>query len=272
MPTFILDLRSASQGGAVVPARLTLPAPTLDVLQHCADIVFLVHGFNVSRQAGTVELGALAANLPALGAGAAVVVLWPGDSAIGPLSYPFETNKADDSAVELAKFIADSLPQNPRLSLIGHSLGCRMVMETVRQLWIRDIPVAQVCLMAAAMDNDSLAASEEYREAAMHAGEVCVLYSPADQVLRYAYPLGNLLSAFLHWNASSDGALGFTGPRAASGGSVPGQVRPVGILGANRVNHGDYLPGAGGQLNSKQRAAARFADAMLAGTVPLAYD
>jgi pimeloyl-ACP methyl ester carboxylesterase len=274
MPTFILDLRSASQGGAVVPARLTLPAPTLDVLQHCANIVFLVHGFNVSRQAGTVELEALAANLPALGTGAAVAVLWPGDSSIGPLSYPFETNKADDSAVELAKFIADSLPQKPRLSLIGHSLGCRVVMETVRQLWIRDIAVAQVCLMAAAMDNDSLAVPEEYREAAAYAGEVCVLYSPADQVLQYAYPLGNLLSAFLHWNATSEGALGYTGPRAASaaGANLPGQVQPVGIPRTNQVNHGDYLPGAGGQLNNKQRAAARFADAMLAGTVPLTYD
>jgi len=273
MPTFVLDLRSAPQGGAVVPARLTLAAPTFDVLQHCAEIVFLVHGFNVSRQAGTVALEALAANLPALGAGAAVAVLWPGDSAIGPLSYPFETDKADDSAVELAKFIADSLPQKPRLSLVGHSLGCRVVMETVRQLWIRDIAVTQVCLMAAAIDNDSRAASAEYREAAAYAGNVCVLYSPADQVLQYAYPLGNLLSAFLHWNATTDGALGYTGPRAASGsgGTLPVHVQPVGIPTANQVNHGDYLPGADGQLNGKQRAAARFADAMLAGGVPLVY-
>lgn len=154
---FVLDLRSAPRGGAVVPARLTPPSPTLDTLRRCTDIVFLVHGFNVDRADGTVELGAFGAQLTALGPGAAVAVLWPGDSIIGPLSYPFETSKADDSAVELATFIGDNLPQRPRISFIGHSLGCRVVMETVRQLWIMNVPVAQVCLMAAAIDNDSLA-------------------------------------------------------------------------------------------------------------------
>src|SRR5271169_1507157 len=134
MFVFILDLRSADVDGAVVPARLTLATPTMDILQQCQEVVFLVHGFNVSRSDGAAELQNLAQLLPAVGDGAVVAVLWPGDSAIGPLSYPFETNKADDSAVELAKFINDNLPQRPSISLVAHSLGSRVVMQTVQQL------------------------------------------------------------------------------------------------------------------------------------------
>jgi hypothetical protein len=243
------------------------------MLQQSTDVAFLVHGFNVNRQDGTVELRTFGDNLPDLGQGAAVAVLWPGDSIIGPLSYPFETNKADDSAVELAKFIDDFLPQRPRISFVGHSLGCRVVMETVRELWFKDIPVAQVCLMAAAIDNDSLASAANYHDAAQYAARVGVLYSPSDHVLEFAYPLGNLLSAFLHWSRTTDGALGYTGPRTSTSpsGDVPAGVQGVGVPEGDSVDHGDYLPAASGLLNSKQRAAARFANAMLAGSAPLVY-
>ena len=267
MLCFVLDLRSAPVGGAVVPARLTLGTPTLDMLQQCNDVVFLVHGFNVDRANGMAELGAFGKQLTALGEGAAVAVLWPGDSSIGPLSYPFETNKADDSAVELATFIGDELPRAPRISFIGHSLGCRVVMETVRQLWIKGIPVAQVLLMAAAIDNDSLGVSTAYQRAAQFTARTGVLYSPSDTVLRNAYPIGNLVSALLHTASTTDAALGFTGPFSSSS-PPPSQVQAVGIPGAVGVNHGDYLPNAAGQFNSHQACAARFANSVLAGVTP----
>jgi hypothetical protein len=270
---FVLDLRSAPQGGAVVPARLTTPGGTLDQLQQCGSIAFLVHGFNVDRADATGELQAFGAKLTALGEGAAVSVLWPGDSIVGPLCYPFETNKADDSAVELATFIADNLPQRPVISFVGHSLGCRVVMETVRHLWIKDIPVAQVCVMAAAVDNDSLACAAEYFNAAQYASRVAVLFSPSDHVLREAYPLGNLVSAFLHWTSTTDAALGYTGPRASTSapGTLPPEVGGTGIPLSAGVDHGDYLPTADGAFNAKQLAAARFANAVIAGVGPLTY-
>jgi len=272
MLSFVLDLRSAPVGGAVVPAVLTQGKPTLDQLQRCTDIVFLVHGFNVDRADGAAELGAFGQRLTAVGdAGAAVAVLWPGDSAIGPLSYPFETNKADDSAVELATFIGEQLPQSPRVSFVGHSLGCRVVMETVRQLWIKNVPVSQVCLMAAAIDNDSLGVEVEYQRAALFASRTGVLYSPSDRVLKDAYPIGNLVSAFLHAAATTDAALGYSGPRPGSGAATPAQVQAVGIPSADNVDHGDYLPNPAGVFNGSQASAARFANAMLAGTAPLVY-
>ncbi|HJS88360.1 MAG TPA: alpha/beta hydrolase [Steroidobacteraceae bacterium] len=270
---FVLDLRSAPEGGAVVPARLTPPGGSLDQLQQCGTVAFLVHGFNVNRATATGELQAFGTKLVALGSGAAVSVLWPGDSVVGPLCYPFETNKADDSAVELATFISDSLPQRPAISFIGHSLGCRVVMETVRHLWIKDIPVAQVCVMAAAVDNDSLACAAEYFNAARYATRVAVLSSPADQVLQNAYPIGNLISAFLHWISTTDAALGYTGPRTSAlpPGTLPPEVQGVAIPAGARVNHGDYLPDPGGAFNDKQLSAARFANAVIAGLTPLVY-
>jgi hypothetical protein len=271
MPAFVLDLRSDPQGGAVVPARLT--GGTLDALRQCPTVVFMVHGFNVNRADGAAELAALGAHLPAIGAGAAVAVLWPGDSSLGPLSYPFETNKADDSGIELATFIGDNLPQRPAISFIGHSLGCRVVMETVRQLWVKGIPVSQVCVMAAAVDNDSLGSADAYFGAAQFAARVGVLHSPADRVLEFAYPLGNLVSAFIHWTPTRDAALGYTGPCASdsSPGNPPPKVAGVGIPAAEGVGHGDYLPAPTGALNARQQAAARFANSMLAGVTPLVY-
>jgi hypothetical protein len=273
MLNFALDLRSAPVGGAVVPARLTLRTPTLDMLQQCSDVVFMMHGFNVDRAHGMAELGAFGRQLTALRDGAAVAVLWPGDSSIGPLSYPFETNKADDSAVELATFIGDQLPRPPRISFIGHSLGCRVVMETVRQLWIKGIPVAQVLLMAAAIDNDSLGVSTAYQRAAQFTGRTGVLYSPSDSVLRNAYPIGNLVSALLHTASTTDAALGFTGPFSSASPPIatPSQVQAVGIPANAGVNHGDYLPDSSGQFNARQACAARFANSLLAGVTPLAY-
>jgi len=270
---FILDLRSADVDGAVVPAHLTLATPTMDTLQQCQQVVFLVHGFNVNRSNGAAELQNLAQLLPAANESAVVAVLWPGDSTFGPLSYPFETNKADDSAVELAKFINDNLPQRPAISLVAHSLGSRVVMQTVQQLKIMGVAVDQVCLMAAAIDNDSLAPMAEYSAAAAYAARLAVLYSPCDNVLRFAYPAGNLLSAFLHWTSTSDAALGFTGPRpgSAPNGSIPADIQATGIPAADQVDHSDYVPNADGAPSDKQFAAARYANLVLSGAAPLNY-
>ena len=270
---FILDFRSADVDGAVVPGRLTLGTPTLDMLRECSNIVFLVHGFNVSRTDAAAELRTLSGLLPAVGAGAVVAVLWPGDSLLGPLSYAFETNKADDSAVELAKFIGDNLPQRPSISFAAHSLGSRVVMQTVQLLKIMGVPVNQICLMAGAIDNDSLAGETAYLAAAQFAERVAVLYSPSDTVLEYAYPAGNLLSAFIHWTATSDAALGFTGPTLASSGNaaIPAGVCATGIAKSAAVNHSDYLPNASGAPSDKQLAAARYANMVLSGAAQLEY-
>jgi esterase/lipase superfamily enzyme len=270
---FILDFRSADVDGTIVPGRLTRGTPTLDDLCACPNVVFMVHGFNVDRPTGAAELENLSKLLPGIGPGAAVAVLWPGDSNLGPASYPFETNKADDTAVELAKFIGDNLPHCPSISFAAHSLGSRVVMQTVQQLKTLGVPVDQVCLMAGAIDNNSLAGASLYRGATEYAERVAVLYSPSDTVLKFAYPAGNVLSAFMHWSATSDAALGFTGPKAASGadGDIPPVVAATAIALTAGVKHSDYIPNASGPASDKQLAAARFANLVLSGAITLTY-
>jgi hypothetical protein len=247
--------------------------PGIDALRQCSDVAFLIHGFNVDRPTGAAQLQAFAGLLPCTAQSAAVAVLWPGDAWSGPLCYPFETNKADDTALELAKFIGDNLSPHARISFVAHSLGCRVAMESARQLYIAGVTVPQVCLMAGAIDNDSLAEVADYRAATLYCGRTAVLYSPSDTVLKAAYPAGNLLSAFLHWTATTDAALGYAGPRAAPApnGSIPATVAATGIPAAAGANHGDYLPPPSGSANNLQLAAARYANAVLSGDEPLNY-
>jgi len=146
-------------------------------------------------------------------------------------------------------------------------------METVRQLYIMGAQVPQVCLMAGAIDNDSLAAIAAYRAAVQYAGRIAVLYSPSDTVLKAAYPAGNVLSAFLNWTPTTNAALGYAGPRAAPApnGDIPNTVTATGIPAAAGVNHGDYLPNVAGPPNNMQLSAAKYANAVLAGSPQLVY-
>ena len=75
----------------------------------------MVYGFNVNRPDGSAELQNLGRLRTSVADGAAVAVLWPGDSMLGPVCYPFETNKADDPVVDLAKFINDNLIEDQRM-------------------------------------------------------------------------------------------------------------------------------------------------------------
>ena len=147
-------------------------------------------------------------------------------------------------------------------------------MQTVRQLYIMGVDVPQVCLMAGAVDNDCLAATADYRAAVQYVGRTAVLYSPSDMVLKAAYPAGNLLSAFLNWTPTTDAALGYVGPRAAlaPNGAIPNTVTATGIPAAAGVNHGDYLPNPSDNPNSMQLSAARYANAVLAGSPHLVYE
>lgn len=272
--TFVLDFRTQNVGGGVFPGQLL--EGELDQLQGAERVVFLLHGFNVSRPEGRVSLGRLAGLLPAATQGAAAVaVLWPGDSWAGAASYSFEMGKADDTAADLARFIEEQLFNRPQVSFVAHSLGCRVTMRTVELLRQHGYPVAQVCLLAAAIDNDSLADSNAYLRAAAFAQRTAVLSSHRDKVLQLAYPAGNLLQAFLHWQSTTDAALGRTGPRPcdAPPAGVPDQVLGRAIPDAADAGHGDYLPPSDPNqaVNAKQQAAAGFADKAIGSVTPLNY-
>lgn len=268
---YLLDLRRDDRGGPVVPGLLTEWAggasgrAAEESLRQAARVAFLLHGFNVSRPSGRATLLKLATLLLAGRDHALVGVLWPGDSWARAASYSFEGRDADDSAVELVRFIDRVLRPGTGISLAAHSLGCRVALETVKRLDSR-FPVAQVALMAGAVDDYGLAWSRAYRAAVSRAGRVAVLASKADDVLRLAYPVGDLLQSFVFfWREAAGLALGYHGPRAhkPTAGAIPDNVFTEQINDRSGVDHGDYLPAE--NPNKWHKRAASWVDAVLAG-------
>lgn len=262
--TYLIDFRTADVGGAV-SAGLVVPGAGLGTLQDLraeAQVTFLIHGFNVSRQSGTQTLTSLANALPAGGSYAGV--LWPGDHFIGPISYPFEGTNADDTGAALAQFIAAALRRGVRLSFISHSLGARVVLETVKRLNQTDYPIGQVCLEAAAIDDFSVAEPAKYLSTMAKADRVAVLASRSDSVLLLAYPAGDLLQSFLFFRTDEPGlALGFHGPRPFLTEAVPRQVYHEQIPVGRFVGHGDYFPD--GAPTPKEQSAVAFATDVING-------
>lgn len=270
---YFLDLRGRNVGGPVLPGRLmTVPgvaSGTEDDLRRETRIILLVHGYNVNRRDGQAALKQLADALTRSADVAHVVVTWPGDSWAMAAGYPLEGNDADDSARELVRFVDRVLQDGVQLSFVSHSMGGRVVMETIKRLPPGRFAVSQVCVMAAAIDDFSLAWHAAYLAAVGNSGRVTVLASQSDKVLRFAYPSGDFLQSFLFfWKDASGKALGLRGPRGKDGVAVPANVLHVQIPDVAKVNHGDYISA---NPRPKHVAAAKFADAALAGEPNPAY-
>ena len=260
---YLLDFRTADTGGAVSPGILvTGPGlGTVHDLRAESQITVLTHGFNVSRPSGTATLLRLARLMPA--DGAYLCVLWPGDHFVRVISYPFEGNYADDTAAALSRYIGDTIGRGARISFVSHSLGARVVLETLKRLNQANYTAAQVCLQAAAIDDFSVADPSKYLSTMAKAERVAVLASRGDFVLSLAYPAGDLLQAFFFFRKDVPGlALGFHGPKPFKTTAVPRQVYHEQIGGMG-VNHGDYFPDE--PPTGKQHSAIAFATEVIDG-------
>ncbi len=214
--TWFLDLRADSAGGN--PARevtvrenndIYLSAKGLVSAIHGKHVLLATHGFNVNRSDGIDSLSKWA-NLVNLGADSIFVgVLWPGDSCWAPVvDYPFEGSEAIMSGELLAPFLDEYFVKAASISFASHSLGARMVLETISHLKLN---VRRLTIMAGAINDDCLL--DEYQGAASKIEKISLLASHEDYVLKLAFPIGNLISELI----SSDhpywkGALGLDGP------------------------------------------------------------
>jgi esterase/lipase superfamily enzyme len=269
---YTLDFRMANTGGAVVPGKV-IPGAGLGTefqLRTEPRITFLLHGYNVNRENGRASLHRLAARLSASQNEAVVAVLWPGDHWTRAASYSFEGRDADDSAKALAEYVKTYIPKHTELSFVSHSLGARVAMETVKRLGAYRI--RQIALMAPAIDDSSLANPSVYFAAASGADRVAVLASRKDKILKYAYPAGDALQAFVFfWNDVVDLALGYHGPRKSKSYAVPAKVYAEQIPDARGADHGHYIPGdpaydvPDDPAVANRISAAQFADAILRG-------
>jgi len=224
--TYFIDLRADSAGGNPVasvsdivvrtdaqpnpnPSRPLGPA-LIQAIQG-RDVLLGTHGFNVNRAAGIGNLSHWSEWLGLGANGFFVGVLWPGDSRWIPVvDYPIEGNEAIKSGQLLAEYLAANFTGANSLSFASHSLGARMVLETIRNL-SNSFKLNSVSMMAGAIDDTCL--SNEYQDAASRMARISVLASGCDDVLKLAFTVGNPVAGIVtrgdpYWH----GALGRYGP------------------------------------------------------------
>jgi hypothetical protein len=247
--TAYLSFRSQNVGGGVVhpprpmigdgtadpPALRVAGAAELAALVAGKNVLFGVHGFNVSYDRGARSLGQLE---PLLGLSASDVfigVLWPGDFWIPVINYPFEGDTAMECGRYLADFCQRRLREAASFSFVSHSLGARLVLEAIDHL---GRPARAVCLTAGAINRDCLVT--EYAASAANAAAIAVLASHKDLVLKVAFQIGDPIADLLHEDHTPfEAALGYDGPRR----SPPSPVAPPWqIPDQEGYEHGDYLP------------------------------
>lgn len=267
---FVLSFRMKAKGGGVSEGVMA-EYYVRRVLQ-ASRVVFITHGYNVPQEPGVRSLDAFAHRLRGAMPGAAIVpVLWPGDNFLRGLAYPVKGKTADDTARAFARWIFDRELHQKDLNFISHSLGARVVLETVKLLY--PARVNEVCLMAAAVDDSSLLRERQYQPVLERIQRVSVLSSKKDRVLRYAYPAGDLTHFFQNLRNPPDMALGYHGPRP----SKPDKVHHFQIddLAPNPgADHGHYLPGKmtdGIPVLAKREAAMRFASDAVTGAPAPCY-
>jgi pimeloyl-ACP methyl ester carboxylesterase len=241
-----LDLRAMPTGGFVADEVQVLDAghrivpPEVfarDVQGH--DLVLATHGFNVSGEHGMQALGGWEGLCGLPNPCTYVGVLWPGDSRFLPIiDYPLEGSVALDSGRLLARFLDRYATGAATLSFSSHSLGARVLLETVRHLG-RNVRTA--VLMAGAIEADCF--TREYADAAAKIGRILVLASEADLVLQFAFPIGNLFGELvMQGHPYTSRALGRDGPETTIG--LAAECRSWQIPTGWKFGHGDYLPGS----------------------------
>lgn len=224
-PSLELYLRTAAEGGSLrVPAVLR-GKPDAVNRESC---VVLVHGFNnTDSEAATAyfafrtrETG-ISDPMPPLDARFGDA-FWPGDAhwwgwldRADALVYPLSVSTARRAATEIARLLWQ-MPRLREVNFVAHSLGCRIVLETLLLLGQRVLPrVRRVCLMAAAVPSEMLEPGGRFfdllRRMQGARTQLYVLHSMQDSVLHLAFPLGQRLAGA---GEASSRALGRFGPSA----------------------------------------------------------
>jgi hypothetical protein len=199
------------------------------------DVLLVTHGFSVYQSEGEANLsgwytGLTLANTAVLG------ILWPGDSRwIPKVDYVIEGNEAMAAGNLLADFINSNFGGALSISFASHSLGARMVLQTISGL---NRSVRTLLLMAGAIDNTCLIS--EYTKAAGKVQSISVAASRSDDVLKWAFPAGNFLGGIIsRGNPYVHEALGREGPACPYPANLHADWQ---IPDDWDYGHGDYLP------------------------------
>ncbi|MBS0297824.1 MAG: alpha/beta hydrolase [Proteobacteria bacterium] len=264
--TLYLSVRAQSVGGPVVDVHVVEAdgtAPTLAfrpvsaaetaALARGKDLLLAAHGFNVSLQNGVRSMAWLEQSLKPSGSELFFGILWPGDFWLPVVNYPFEGGPAMDSGRRVARFCNQQLGDAHSISLVSHSLGARVVLEALNTL---AKPARTVTVTAGAINRDCL--NTQYAAADRNALATSTLASKSDNVLKLAYPIGDLIADLLHDDHTPfTRALGYAGPASP----IAPPVAPSQIPDKQGYGHGDYFPpavAAPQKAGGKWRKSAEF--------------
>jgi hypothetical protein len=217
-------------------------------------IILLVHGYNNDKQQAEESYEALMRHLPEEQPHIADQVWWlfwpsyvepvsgtaldyrisvsgsevgtESNSALSVPTYAWQVLKARDVGRELGRYLrelqqGDDAPTE--VVFVAHSLGCRVVLEALRELLDGSTDEAErdrvpcVCLMAAAVPTFMVDEGARLEQAATLPQATYILHSRADMVLRWAFRGGQGAASLLL-------TLGFGGD---DGAAVPDEGEGV---------------------------------------------
>ena len=249
MAQWYLSTRVQSRGGPAGPVKILdadrpgypgdLTSELLAAIRG-REVFFAAHGFNVPQADGIAHLSQWFAKTDLANA-VSIGILWPGDAVIPILiDYVIEGNEAIMSGKLLAAFLNIYFTGAVSLCFASHSLGARVVLQTIRGL-AKNFYIRRTLLMAGAIDDNCLNA--EYGAAARKVESISLLASTRDAVLALAYPVGNPLQGIIdRGHPYYHAALGREGP--AQPNLLSPRLHPDWQIPANLdYGHLDYLPG-----------------------------
>ena len=184
---------------------------TQDTLVGVEEFVLLVHGYNDHRSYAQCAYEKFIQQCDAISEGAftsrfkIVTLQWPGDQlnpVKGVVDYPGSLEHAIGSSAILATFLAGlatlqaARKQTLRVHWVAHSLGNRVVLETIAALRGAEVGIQfpTLAMLASAVRSNMLEKDTYLRSAALAPDSTAVLHSTGDDVLRWAFPPGQTIS------------------------------------------------------------------------------
>jgi len=175
------------------------------------EFVLLVHGYNDHRSYAQCAYNQFLQQCDAISDGAfgsrykVVTLQWPGDqlnALKGDVDYPASLDHALASATILADFLAKLAATRAaqhgtlRVHWVAHSLGNRLVLETIAALRKAQVGIQfpTLAMLAAAVRTNMLDNDTYLRSAALAPDSTAVLHSTGDDVLKWAFPPGQTIS------------------------------------------------------------------------------
>jgi hypothetical protein len=246
---FDLSVRMRPRGGDVHHTVMDR-----DGLEHSGarHILLLIHGFNNTEDDAADAYGKFframeqALKKSHVAPDAVARFFWPGDLAVSPfrfapldaVGYPKDIEQAFASAASLARYL-EGLPRpgpdaaSLKLSLVGHSLGCRVVLHTLQNVAPALRPdIVFIGLMAAAVGVGLAGTGTPYARFASPREKLVKYTSTRDLVLFGAFPAGQA-AAF---------ATGVEGELHREAIGRNGNPQSFGVDVRTVHGHGDYWP------------------------------